>query len=227
MGKSHKKVWLVTPLCIFWTVWKERNLLVFDNKDLSIQRLKNYFVCNLWSWSRVSVDMSPISLVSFIDWLNSKQGYVMIFTSFPLPLGWASRHLLYTLRALLLASPLFFLYYFSLLIKKKKNSQATTNNMGPKAGSRRSSQPAMICLYWPLVCLYCPICWLGTLANWFQDDFWASLVRKAEVFLKESGFQKDLKENKSLLDIPINQPSQTSLTTNSLILDRNDSTISF
>ena len=87
MGKSHKKVWLVTPLCIFWTVWKERNLLAFDNDDLSIQRLKNYFVCNLWSWSRVSVDMSPISLVSFIDWLNSKQGYVMIFTSFPLPLG--------------------------------------------------------------------------------------------------------------------------------------------
>ena len=45
---------------------------MFDNEELSIQRLKNSFVCNLWSWSRVSLDMSSISLVSFIDWLGSK-----------------------------------------------------------------------------------------------------------------------------------------------------------
>ena len=43
------------------------NMLAFDNEELLIQRLKNYFVCNLWSWSRVSVDMNLISLVSFID----------------------------------------------------------------------------------------------------------------------------------------------------------------
>ena len=52
-------------------MWKKRNLLAFDNEELSIQRLKNSFVCNLWSWSRVSEDISPNSLVSFIDWLNS------------------------------------------------------------------------------------------------------------------------------------------------------------
>ena len=45
---------------------------MFEKEELSIQRLKYYFVCNLWSWSRVSVDMCPISLVSFIDWLDSK-----------------------------------------------------------------------------------------------------------------------------------------------------------
>ena len=43
------------------------NMLAFDNEELLIQRLKNSFVCNLWSWSRVSVDMNLISLVSFID----------------------------------------------------------------------------------------------------------------------------------------------------------------
>ena len=72
MGKAQKKAWQVTPLCIFWTVWKERNLLAFDNEELLIQRLKNSFVCNLWSWFRVSVDMSPNSLVSLIDCLGSK-----------------------------------------------------------------------------------------------------------------------------------------------------------
>ena len=48
-----------------------RHMLAFDNEELSIQRLKNSFVCNVWSWSRLSIDMNPISHVSFIDWLGS------------------------------------------------------------------------------------------------------------------------------------------------------------
>ena len=31
----------------FLEVWEERNSIVFDNKDLSIRRLKNSFVCSL------------------------------------------------------------------------------------------------------------------------------------------------------------------------------------
>ena len=46
-------------------------MLAFDNEELLIQRLKNSFVCNVWSWSRLSIDMNPISHVSFIDWLGS------------------------------------------------------------------------------------------------------------------------------------------------------------
>ena len=72
MGKARKKVWQAAPLCIFWTMWKKKNLIMFDNEELSIQRLKISFVCNLWSWSRVSIDMCYISLVSFINWLGSK-----------------------------------------------------------------------------------------------------------------------------------------------------------
>ena len=83
VGKTHKKAWQTTPLCIFWTVWKKRNLIVFDNEELSIQRLKNSFVYNPWSWSRMSVDMCSISLVSFIDWLGSKWGQVMFLACFP------------------------------------------------------------------------------------------------------------------------------------------------
>ena len=55
VGKALKKTWQMTPLCIFWTVWKERNMLAFGNEELSLQRLKNSFVCNLWSWVRVSI----------------------------------------------------------------------------------------------------------------------------------------------------------------------------
>ena len=49
VGKKRKKVWKSTLLCIFWTVWKERNRLTFRGGVLNIQKLKNFFVCNLWS----------------------------------------------------------------------------------------------------------------------------------------------------------------------------------
>ena len=44
LGKKRRKVWKAAPLCIFWAVWKERNMIAFDNKELSIHRLKNSFV---------------------------------------------------------------------------------------------------------------------------------------------------------------------------------------
>ena len=65
VGKTHKKAWQMALLYIFWSVWKERNLLAFGNEELSLHRLKYYFLCNLWSWVRVSIVLSPLSLVSY------------------------------------------------------------------------------------------------------------------------------------------------------------------
>ena len=72
VGKTCKKAWLMTPLCIFWSVSKERNLLAFRSEEFSLQRLKYSFVCNFWSWVRVFIVLSPSSLVSFFEWLGSK-----------------------------------------------------------------------------------------------------------------------------------------------------------
>ena len=49
--------------------------------------MKNSFVYNLWSWSKVPMDMGPRSLASFFDWLGSNRGQVMFFVSLPLTLG--------------------------------------------------------------------------------------------------------------------------------------------
>ena len=38
LGKGCKKPWKAAPLCIFWTVWKERSMRAFDNVELSVQR---------------------------------------------------------------------------------------------------------------------------------------------------------------------------------------------
>ena len=48
MGKKHSKLWMTTPLCLFWVVWKERNRIAFEDEELLIHRLKNSFVCNIW-----------------------------------------------------------------------------------------------------------------------------------------------------------------------------------
>ena len=71
MDKKYRKAWLAAPLCLFWMIWKERNRIVFYNEDLSIQRMKNSFVCNLWSWGKSCLDVGPISLINFVDWLGS------------------------------------------------------------------------------------------------------------------------------------------------------------
>ena len=60
------------PLCLFWEIWKEINRIAFENEELSIHRLKNYFVCNLWLWTKSVVNEGPLPLFNFFDWLGSR-----------------------------------------------------------------------------------------------------------------------------------------------------------
>ena len=69
MGKKRKKIWNSIPVCIFWTVWKERNRLAFRGGSLDIQKFKNFFVCNLWSWARVYIGEDTYSPLGFLEWL--------------------------------------------------------------------------------------------------------------------------------------------------------------
>ena len=72
MGKKRKNIWNSIPLYIFWTVWKERNWLVFrGGESLAIQKLKNSFVCSLWSWAQVYIGEESLSLLGFLEWLAS------------------------------------------------------------------------------------------------------------------------------------------------------------
>ena len=71
MGKKRKKIWNSIPLCIFFTIWKERNRVAFRGGSLAIQKLKNSFVYNLWSWARVYIGGESLSLLDFLEWLAS------------------------------------------------------------------------------------------------------------------------------------------------------------
>ena len=50
VGRRRVKAWKVAPLCIFWTISKERNHRCFENGELSDQRIKNIFLSNFSLW---------------------------------------------------------------------------------------------------------------------------------------------------------------------------------
>ena len=53
-------------------VWKERNRIAFDNEEFSVHKLKYSFVCGLWSWTKLFIDVGPLSLINVFDWLGSR-----------------------------------------------------------------------------------------------------------------------------------------------------------
>ena len=71
MGKKRKGFWRASPLCLFWTVWKARNKVAFEEEELSIPRLKNSFVYFLWSEMKLFIKDGPSTLVDFIGWVGT------------------------------------------------------------------------------------------------------------------------------------------------------------
>ena len=70
VGKKWKRVWLAAPLCLFWTLWNERNREAFENETPSVLRMKSSFLFSLWSRAKLySVD-NLNSLVEFLTWLG-------------------------------------------------------------------------------------------------------------------------------------------------------------
>ena len=72
MGKKRKRIWLAAPLCLFWTLWRTRNRIVFENKGSNDQKIKAKFVTNLWSWANMLREEKTNSIVDFLTWLGSR-----------------------------------------------------------------------------------------------------------------------------------------------------------
>ena len=69
-GEKQKKVWRVIPLCMFWSLWKERNRRAFKTKEIIYQSPKSIFLCNLLLWVRMYIDEGSQTMIDFIDWLG-------------------------------------------------------------------------------------------------------------------------------------------------------------
>ena len=71
VGKKRKDVWSAGPLCLFSTIWKERNKIAFEDATLSIQKLKSSFVYFLWAETILCIKEGTKTLIEFIEWLGS------------------------------------------------------------------------------------------------------------------------------------------------------------
>ena len=49
-GKHESGVWNLVPLCLMWTIWKERNSQIFEDKANSMDQIKGAFVNALFDW---------------------------------------------------------------------------------------------------------------------------------------------------------------------------------
>ena len=66
VGGKHKRVWITTPLCLFWMLWKERNGVTFKDEAPFVHRLKSIFLYTLWSWAKLNSVDNLDSLVDFL-----------------------------------------------------------------------------------------------------------------------------------------------------------------
>ena len=73
VGKKRKKAWNAAPLCLFWTLWKERNRKVFKDTELADQVI-------LWSFLYMFSDWVRAFSILLIGWDVSKA--VVFYYSF-------------------------------------------------------------------------------------------------------------------------------------------------
>ena len=72
IGKKGKDVWRAGSLCLFWTIWKTRNKIAFEDAMLSIQKLKSSFVYFLRVETTLCIKEGLTTHIEFIEWLESK-----------------------------------------------------------------------------------------------------------------------------------------------------------
>ena len=74
-GKKRRKAWKSTPICLFWTVWKEHNWRTFEGCS-ALTSLKDSLISNLYMWFYgyllVDDQAGLLSLIDFIEQLCSK-----------------------------------------------------------------------------------------------------------------------------------------------------------
>ncbi len=65
-GKKDSRVWNLIPSCLMWTIWWEWNNRTFENKELAMDKLLEFFHGVLFDWSRAWGFTSSPSVGEFL-----------------------------------------------------------------------------------------------------------------------------------------------------------------
>ena len=78
LGHHSSNVWNQVPLCLMWTVWKERNSRTFEDVSSMDIQLRDCFASNLFEWSKVSGYSTSSTVTAFIYALSSISNDVIL-----------------------------------------------------------------------------------------------------------------------------------------------------
>jgi hypothetical protein len=78
LGHHSSNVWNLVPLCLMWTVWKERNSCTFEDVSSMDIQLRDCFASNLFEWSKVSGYSTSLTVTAFISALSSISNDVIL-----------------------------------------------------------------------------------------------------------------------------------------------------
>jgi hypothetical protein len=70
-NKMVMKVWRMAPLCLMWTIWKERNARCFEDKELTMAELSNRFLKLLFLWVGVLNIPQVSNMQQFVEVCSS------------------------------------------------------------------------------------------------------------------------------------------------------------
>jgi hypothetical protein len=71
-NKIVMEVWNMAPLCLMWTIWKERNACCYEDTELTMVELSNKFLKLLFLWAGVLN----------IPQVSNMQQFVEVYSSF-------------------------------------------------------------------------------------------------------------------------------------------------
>jgi hypothetical protein len=72
LGRHQSNIWNLAPLCLMWTVWRERNSRTFEDEKKSADQLLGSFVESLFDWSRAGGFTTAKTVHDFVDVLHSE-----------------------------------------------------------------------------------------------------------------------------------------------------------
>jgi hypothetical protein len=59
-------VWKMAPICIFWSIWREKNNRCFENLESSMEEILASLLYSLYSWTVAYLSPSYLSYVDFL-----------------------------------------------------------------------------------------------------------------------------------------------------------------
>ena len=64
-------VWRMVPLCLMWTIWRERNTWCFEDKEMTMAELSNGFLQLLFFWAGVLNIPQVSNMQQFVEVCSS------------------------------------------------------------------------------------------------------------------------------------------------------------